>query len=250
MRRGLAALALAGGLTCVSAVAAADPSAPQKPTAFMPIRPAELAADLAFYPPAAKAAGVEGQAVINCRRDEHLALRDCSLVSETPAGRGFGAAALAMAAKSPENTLVTTDDAQLRAPASLTVAFSLHPPQVLPDLTQPAHMVTKPTLVSGPTTAQIQAAYPVRALSDQVEGAALIDCTVGKTGKLSNCQVAAETPAGYGFGQAALDVSSDFTLKPQTVDGEAVEGAQVRVPVAFAHDPEAPLTLQTTPPSK
>ncbi|MGH6970604.1 MAG: energy transducer TonB, partial [Caulobacteraceae bacterium] len=198
---------------------------------------------LAYYPAAAKAAGVEGEASIRCARDAHLALKDCALVSESPAGHGFGAAALAMAAASPENPKVTTDAAALGAPQTIAVRFSLHPPAVRPDIAETAHMMTPAKLLHGPTPAQVQAAYPVRALSDQVEGVAAMDCAVTKAGALTACHVAGESPAGYGFGQAALDLAPDFALKPATMDGQPVAGGEVRVPVPFGRDPTAPLTL-------
>jgi hypothetical protein len=61
--------------------------------------------------------------------------------------------------------------------------------------------------------------------------------------------VEAERPDGYGFGQAALEVAKDFKLRPRLIDDTPIDGAQVRIPVAFtAVDPAAPLMLQTTPP--
>jgi TonB family protein len=245
MRRILAAVACAA----LTSPALADPApAPSTATPAPPAAPPSPS--LAFYPPQAKAAGVEGEAKIQCSRSLHLALEGCTLLSETPAGQGFGAAALAMAAKSPDNPKITLDDAGLRKPRPITVTFSLHPPRVSPDLTEPGHLIARPSLVSGPTPAQIQSAYPARALADQVDGEAVIGCMVSKDGKLQACSVLAEDPQGYGFGQAALDVAGDFVLKPARIDNEPAENvsiAGVSVPVVFAHDPTAPLSLPTTP---
>ncbi|HTX48254.1 MAG TPA: energy transducer TonB [Caulobacteraceae bacterium] len=233
----------------------ADPPAPPKPApaasspspaATGPDTPAD---DVAFYPAAARAAGLEGQAVITCERNEHLALRACTLVSETPAGQGFGAAALALAAKSPDNPKVDIADPKVRPPITVTVNFRLHPaPGIYPDLSQMGHTVLQPALLSAPTFAQIQAAYPVRALSDGVDGVAILDCFVTDKGRLDACRLYAENPTGYGFGAAALDLAADFTLEPRRFDGDPVGGAEVHVPVPFqVHDPTAPLELKTTP---
>jgi len=226
-------------------------AAPSAPPAAAPTHaglPAQPDAALAYYPDAARAAGVEGQAVIRCSRNEHLKLVRCSLVSETPAGQGFGAAALAMAAQSPDNPKVNMPEMLSNASADQTIKFTLHPPDIEPDVTRMAHTVTGPSIITQPTRAQIEAAYPVRALADQVRGGAAMVCTVSETGHLNACRVADELPAGYGFGQAAVDLAVDFLVKPSQLDGQPVGGRQVRVTVSFnTTDPDAPLSLQTRP---
>jgi TonB family protein len=244
MRMRLAALSLAGSLACGAGLAATPSGAPPagQPGAAAP------SPVLGFYPAAAKAAGVEGQAVIRCARNAHMALKGCTLVSETPAGQGFGAAALAMAAQSPDNPKVDIADSPAKPPEDITVRFGLHPPAIAPDISRTPHWVEQPKIVAQPTTAQIQAAYPERALADQVSGAAAIDCAVTTDGKLTDCRVAGEQPSGYGFGQATLDLAGDFVMKPRRIDGDAIAGALVRVGVRFVPgDPAAPLTLDLKP---
>ncbi|EGF89608.1 sel1 repeat family protein [Asticcacaulis biprosthecium C19] len=50
-----------------------------------------------------------------------------------------------------------------------------------------------------------QDAYPVRALEDEVVGSVLLHCRWNR-GELDNCLVLEETPAGYGFAAAAVDL--------------------------------------------
>jgi TonB family protein len=242
------ALALAGAT--VRAAPAPAPAAPPPAVPAAPaVAPKPAAPDplMAFYPPAARAAGLEGAAVITCARDEHLALIGCALKSENPTGQGFGAAALALAAKSPPNPKVDRPDVAKAPPTDLTVRFALFPPSIQPDLTRMFHVSTAAEIVTRPTPAQVLGAYPARALENQVSGRGLIDCKVTTAGLLTDCQVFAEQPNGFGFGQAALDLAKDFVLKPRTIDGDAVESA-ARVPVYFAPtDPSAPLTLPTAP---
>jgi TonB family protein len=247
MRKGLATLGLVGALAAAPAFAAQPaPAAQSAPRATAPAQPADPA--LVFYPAAARAAGVEGSAVIRCVHNEHLAVKNCTLVSETPAGQGFGAAAMAMAAKAPDNPKLNFPDEAAKPPIDVEIKFSLHPPEIHPDITTMAHTVGKPTIVTAPSNAQIQAAYPERALADQVEGKAAMDCMVMADGKLARCQIAGELPAGYGFGQATLDLAGDFVMKPRTMDGDPVAGAMVRVGVAFStSDPSAPLSLGLKP---
>jgi outer membrane biosynthesis protein TonB len=251
--RGSVVLSLAGVLAAASLAAHAQPDAPAPapdaapqapPPATAPGRVSLADPVLAFYPAAARAAGVEGQAVIHCKRDEHLALTGCTLVSEQPAGQGFGAAAMAMAAKSPPNPKLLLRDAAAEPASDTTIKFTLRPPYVTPDVTRMAHIVKSASIVSKPTNAQVQAAYPPRALDNQIQGGAVIECVVMTTGKLAECHVYDEQPTGYGFGQAALDLAADFLLKPRLIDGEVVGGAPVRIGVAFSsNDPAAPLSL-------
>jgi len=234
-----------------AAPAAPPPAGPAAPPPSAPL-PAGISTPrvnltdpvLGFYPAAAKAAGVQGQAVIRCRRDDHLALVGCTLVSEDPAGQGFGAAALAMAAKSPQNPRLLLKDAAAEPSADTTISFILRPPYITPDVTRMAHIVKSAAIVTQPTSAQIQAEYPPRALDNQVQGGAVIECVVTLTGKLAECQVYDEQPTGYGFGQAALDLATDFLLKPRLIDGEAVGGSPVKISVNFSsQSADAPLTL-------
>jgi outer membrane biosynthesis protein TonB len=255
-------LGLAGALAAASVAAHAQTDAPAAPpptgpqTAAAPppaVPPAPVRAALTdpvlgYYPAAARAAGVEGQAVLRCKRDEHLALTGCALISEDPAGQGFGAAALAMAAKSPPNPKLLLKDAAAQPAADTTIRFTLSAPYIAPDVTRMAHIVKSAEIVAKPTDAQIQAAYPPRALDDQVQGGAVIECVVTPSGKLAECHVYDEQPTGYGFGQAALDLAGDFLLKPRLIDGEAVGGSPVRISVAFTSQaPDAPLSLTTKP---
>jgi len=72
--------------------------------------------------------------------------------------------------------------------------------------------------------------YPRRAITREVEGVALLDCIVSTAGRLA-CQVLSETPAGYGFGDAALRIAADHRMVPATRDGVAVPGRyRMRVP--------------------
>lgn len=50
-----------------------------------------------YYPKMAAQFGVEGTVVIQCKVDEKNKLSDCGLISESTPGKGFGAAALALA---------------------------------------------------------------------------------------------------------------------------------------------------------
>jgi TonB family protein len=61
--------------------------------------------------------------------------------------------------------------------------------------------------------------YPARAQSAGIEGSATIKCHVNSEGELSSCKLLGETPAGYCFGQAALDMAPSLKLKQQPPGG-------------------------------
>ncbi len=189
---------------------------------------------LAYYPKAALAAGIEGQAEITCLHDLHRALKHCVLDSEDPAGQGFGAAALALAAQSPENPWARIDTAEADVPETLTVAFHQNPTAITPDLLEPrATPILRPSWSRLPTPQQMQRVYPDRAERMSIEGHATLECWVDNTDALTGCVVTEETPADQGFGAAALKLSHAFILTPAGPDGRLVAGGRIVLPIRF-----------------
>jgi TonB family protein len=213
MRCLLAVPAAALVLATVSAVAAAPSPDPL----------------LTFYPLAARAAGISGAVVLRCGRTDRGALAHCQVASENPAGHGFGAAALAMAAKSVPNCSQPPPDMQ-RHSRDLGFIFDAAPLAIAPNVLQPGWSVESPQWGSLPNHGQFG---PEGAASAHVHGKVVLMCRANGLGRLQDCRVIAAQPPGWGFDASALEVSKLVRLAPTTCDGRRVDGEWITVPVDF-----------------
>lgn len=92
---------------------------------------------------------------------------------------------------------------------------------------------TRPDWVRVPTLDEIVDFFPRRALALGVEGRAVLDCRVAVTGRLVSCSIHEETPAGAGFGEAALQLAPMISMRPGTINGVPIADEPVRLPIAF-----------------
>lgn len=105
-------------------------------------------------------------------------------------------------------------------------------PTELAALTAPTNFI--PTVVDPQWVRQprdLARYYPDRALRREVEGRVVLDCGVSIRGAL-DCAVVSETPADWGFGEAALRISRDYQMVPAMRGGVPVE-ARHRMVVPF-----------------
>jgi protein TonB len=112
---------------------------------------------------------------------------------------------------------------------------TVSPPQP-PTPTKPA-TITNPAWVTLPDAAQMSRVYPERAARLNLSGEVTLTCAVTALGGVEGCRAISETPAGYGFAHAAMDLTAYFRMKPRTENGQPVGGATVLIPIRFAIPP-------------
>jgi TonB family protein len=80
----------------------------------------------------------------------------------------------------------------------------------------------EPVWTAAPTWADAAKAYPPRARAAHLGGGAMVTCTVGPSGALRTCGVLGESPAGYGFGNAARKLAEQMRASrgPDTPAGK------------------------------
>jgi len=103
------------------------------------------------------------------------------------------------------------------------------PPPPAPPAPPRPSVITNPDWVRQPNSSDLARFYPSRAASDGTEGVATINCAVQANGRVTDCNVVNESPAGAGFGRATIQASSRFQMRPQTRDGQPVGGARVNI---------------------
>jgi TonB family protein len=238
-------------------VAAAVSSAPQPIT-----RPDWLTRPNAdelgrLYPSWALKRRLGGQAVISCVVNVHGLLEACKIDSESPAGWGFGAAALALAptfsmrpamgsdgpvpgtvripiifhvaggyAASTDRPATAMESAygggSRLAPAKSDVSYANHD----------RNLILHPIWSAAPSFADVAAAYPSAAAG--IAGHVVLQCPVSSDGTLHGCSAVTEQPTGKGFARAADKLTRHFRLSAESMPAKSGDPPYVDVPFHLA----------------
>ena len=89
--------------------------------------------------------------------------------------------------------------------------------------------------MTAPTAAQVAEAYPAAAKAAHQTGKVVLDCKMQADGRLRACKVLVgrATPAGSGFGEAALKLTGKFTGYTSN-PVQAISSTLSRMPIAFS----------------
>jgi periplasmic protein TonB len=98
----------------------------------------------------------------------------------------------------------------------------------------PNDFVTRPDWIMRPDGDDVLRVYPARALSSRLAGRARIICRISDQGRLGPCEVISETPAGLGFGDAAVQIASRFRMRPVEWSTRlSVANRMIVIPLSF-----------------
>ena len=190
---------------------------------------------LAAYPAKAKAAKVGGTVSMDCRLNKTGGISGCDILREAPQGYGFGVAARSLKDRF-AGPLVDSQGETL-ASARVTLAFAFP----VAALEGSALGIGRPEWSALPTAADMAAVMSGAAVKAGVYKARVVmECQVVAEGALGGCAAQTETPAGLGYGEAAVRLASTFRLSVWTDEGLPAIGGKVRVPIRFDFDTVAP----------
>lgn len=193
--------------------------------------------DMAAAWPASAGDIAVGTAVLRCKvaPGPDGRLRTCTIAGQIPKGSPFGEAARTLVDKF--RLKLTPEQAKDYALSDIAVSFRFYNPAT------PAgqvRRVEKPDWILRINPEKVVALYPAAAADAGVrDGVGVADCLVAPDGKMTDCKVAREEPAGLGFGASAVAAVSLMQMDPWTPEGRPVAGARVKVPVKFGLAPDA-----------
>jgi hypothetical protein len=174
------------------------------------------------YP--ADGGGVAGYAVAHCGVQLDGALTNCRMAKEEPARRGFGRAAVKLAAQFRVRPEIMAR-APRGEPIEVDVPIRFDPPGA-------ERVVTAPNWVKGFDPEAAPKLFPPEAAAKGLtSGRGVARCRVGPDGAMTSCAPDAAEPEGLGFAEAAARLAATMRMNLWSADAGPVEGGTVRVAI-------------------
>lgn len=146
---------------------------------------------------------VEGRVLMHCKVGLNGRLNSCTILSEYPKGKGFGAATLGI------SRLFLMAPLKEEADITLPISWRLPGfPRTLPPV------VASPPWTSVPSMSDVTSAYPITAAGKADQGRVSMSCYVMDDGSLKACYATSAVPAKVGFEEAALGLTSKYQVDP------------------------------------
>jgi TonB family protein len=220
-------------LSWAGAATAKDASPPLNSDPDWAKRPS--AEDLvAVWPKAALASGRGGKTTLHCKVSRHGALYDCSVVSESPTGAGFGEAGLILTRQFLMRPARRNGQEIDGAEVSIPLVFPpFTPVRDGSDMFGAQSVLSIGRWIEAPSYSDVAAAYPDKARAKGIGGHVSLNCTLKADGHLRFCDKILAEPDGMGFDAAAKQLALKF-VAPSTVDGKTVKGMITQVAFAFS----------------
>lgn len=186
---------------------------------------------LAVFPTQAYRRGQSGKAIINCIVTVQGALTDCATMEETPAGAGFGGAAIAL---TPQFLMRPAQKGgkPVASVVNMPINFRMDGPG---DSFATRRVIDAAIAwTEAPTYDEVAEAYPAKARAQRKGGRATVACDMTGEGRLADCQTISADPKGYGFEAAAKLLAKRFRLEVRSdEDRKAAKGLEFHVPIVF-----------------
>jgi len=188
-----------------------------------------------FWPAGAR--GMSGRVVVSCIVTTRGLLDKCEVLSELPAGHGFGGAALLLAhlfqmrPKTVDGVPVSGGEARIPINFVNRGAASNGLP--------PVHVANNLPWRQAPTAAQMAAAFPAQAVGKSASGRVVLRCRVLSDGSIMDCDTTLEAPAGQGFARAARGLTRYFKVASNWSATKTTKDLYVSLPFDF-RDPAQP----------
>jgi len=216
----------------------------------------------AVYPVHAGRHHINGQVMITCVVNVHGLLEACEVVSESPPGEGFGAAALLLA---PTFTMRPASGPDGPVPATITIPIGFRiaggaAPAVVPKespygggsrlspvndeasyTNRDRNLIVHPIWQTAPTFADVAEAYPPEA--GGVTGHVVLRCRVVPDGGLKSCSTVTEIPPAKGFARVANRLTAHFRVSTDSLPAKDGDPTYVDVPFQLI-DPHSDEFLQ------